>query len=529
MLESVAALKNAKVYAGALIIQQNPKLKALDLGVESIVGKNLLGDSLLVEGNDALKDLAGLDNLHGSLPGAISITNNGALVSVKGLTKVTGAAANVYGNSVEIVANKRLQDLTGLKLGGVIKGAVVVSGNGALKSLQGLCGVTSVAGVNAAKTSIDLSNNPKLVDAACLSNMGGLVKGNINLSGTSLASVAPLVKGKNPVTKVLGDIKVDMLHCLPNNEAKFLSSVCSTNACRTNIARARKCSWTGSSSNVFVGSGAQKPCGGASDAGWNTWSSAGSSGLYMDVDSSACNFALTPGYVTSVQGDAGHWQLVGVNSVYSATKNGFRAYVWHPQLRGSYRQYFAKRYNWRINWVADASQKAGVTKHGKSGWKQLARTPSTSKSTPAPASTPTPRPSSPRSTAACARSSPRPSTASRRRAQPTARSRPGAPSPSAPSPAARTRSRATAPSSRTRRSAASRAAPSGRTRRATRRPARSTAASPSGARTPAARPSAASAATCARRPQGRQRRRGLPGHQRHREHRDARSPAATAR
>jgi len=373
MLESVAALKNAKVYAGALSIQQNPKLKALDLGVESIVGKNLLGDSLLVEGNDALKDLAGLDNLHGSLPGAISITNNGALVSVKGLTKVTGAGGNVYGNSIEIVANKRLQDLTGLKLGGVIKGAVVVSGNGALKSLRGLCGVTSVAGVNAAKTSIDLSNNPKLVDAACLSNMGGLVKGNINLSGTSLASVAPLVKGKNPVTKVLGDIKVDMLHCLPNNEAKFLTSVCSTNACRTNIARARKCSWTGSSSNVYVGSGAQKPCGGASDAGWNTWSSAGSSGLYMDVDSSACNFALTPGYVTSVQGDAGHWQLVGVNSVYSATKNGFRVYVWHPQLRGSYLQYFAKRYNWRINWVADASQKAGVTKPGKSGWKQFAK------------------------------------------------------------------------------------------------------------------------------------------------------------
>jgi hypothetical protein len=94
----------------------------------------------------------------------------------------------------------------------------------------------------------------------------------------------------------------------------------------------------------------------------------------MDVDSSSvCNFALTPGYVTSVQGDAGHWQLVGVNSVYSATKNGFRVYVWHPQLRGSYLQYFAKRYNWRINWVADASQKAGVTKPGKSGWKQFAK------------------------------------------------------------------------------------------------------------------------------------------------------------
>jgi hypothetical protein len=375
VLESVAALKNAKTYAGALSIQANPKLQALDgLGVQSISGSNFLGDSILVDGNVALQTLHGLSNLHGSMPGAISITNNGALESVAGLENIQGVNTNIYGNSVEIIANKRLTDLTGLGLSGIVNGSVVISGNEMLSSLQGLCGIYGITGQNAAHVSLDISDNKQLVDAECLSNLGGVIEGDIDLSGTDIGSLTPLVQGDHPLQHVLGNIRVDLIHCLPETTAIELMSLCTDDTCRGKIEQSNTCSWTGGTDdNVYIGSGNQAPCGGTSGIGWHDWTMAGSSGLYIDVDTTECDFKLTPGYVTSVQGDAGHWQLIGVNSIYSATKDGFRVYVWHPQLRGSYLQYFAKRYNWRVNWVADSSAKAGVTRPGNSGWKQFAK------------------------------------------------------------------------------------------------------------------------------------------------------------
>eukprot|EP00937_MAST-01D_sp_MAST-1D-sp2_P003878 g3878.t1 len=379
VLESVAALKNAKVFQGALEIQNNKKLKALDFdNLSDIKGKNMLGDSVVIEGNSILRDLSGLKAIHGVLPGAISISGNDGLVSIAGLN-VNGAKPNVYGNSIEIIKNKRLMDMTGLKLGGTLDGAVVVSGNGMLKKLTGLCNITSIMGMNAAHNSLDLHDNPELVDAACLSKLGGLVEGDIDLSNTNLATVKPLVQGENPITQVLGNIKMTLLHCLDSDEVSLLSDLCDAKPgntgekCKADLATVNQCSFSGG--NVLIGSGDQSSsiCGGASNVDWKAWKASGSSGLYIDVDTSECAFKMTPGYVTSVQGDAGHWQLVGVNSIYSATKDSFRVYVWHPTLRGSYLQYFATRYHWRVNWVADSSQHAGVTRPGRTGWKAFAK------------------------------------------------------------------------------------------------------------------------------------------------------------
>ena len=63
----------------------------------------------------------------------------------------------------------------------------------------------------------------------------------------------------------------------------------------------------------------------------------GSTGLYTDVDTSACSFTdAQPRYMASVMGDTAHWQLTGVNSIYSASPNSFRVYMWHPVLRGKF-------------------------------------------------------------------------------------------------------------------------------------------------------------------------------------------------
>ena len=95
----------------------------------------------------------------------------------------------------------------------------------------------------------------------------------------------------------------------------------------------------------------------------------GSTGLYTDVDTSACSFTdAQPRYMASVMGDTAHWQLTGVNSIYSASPNSFRVYMWHPVLRGKFMHYFADRYNWRLNWLVDSGKTSGITTGGNSGW-----------------------------------------------------------------------------------------------------------------------------------------------------------------
>jgi hypothetical protein len=102
-----------------------------------------------------------------------------------------------------------------------------------------------------------------------------------------------------------------------------------------------------------VGKGEGKICGGKTKAEWQEWKQFGSSGLYMDVDTSHCKFQAVPNYVCSVVGDKSHWQLTGVNSIYSASTTKFRVYLWHPTLYSTNLRSVAIQYNWDLNWLAD--------------------------------------------------------------------------------------------------------------------------------------------------------------------------------
>jgi hypothetical protein len=107
-----------------------------------------------------------------------------------------------------------------------------------------------------------------------------------------------------------------------------------------------------------VSPGSGRVCGGSSHQTgmlphFKSWKKFGSSGLYLDVDTSRCHFDTKPNYVVSVIGDSGHWQLTGVSSVYSATRRTFRMFIWHPSLYANNLLLAAKRYKWEINWLAD--------------------------------------------------------------------------------------------------------------------------------------------------------------------------------
>jgi hypothetical protein len=80
----------------------------------------------------------------------------------------------------------------------------------------------------------------------------------------------------------------------------------------------------------------QAPAGGASirvaagttppGAGWQQYTGGGS-GLYLDVDTSAGAFAVTPVYVATLHGSSSHWATTGGSAIYTPSPAGFRVYV----------------------------------------------------------------------------------------------------------------------------------------------------------------------------------------------------------
>jgi hypothetical protein len=73
--------------------------------------------------------------------------------------------------------------------------------------------------------------------------------------------------------------------------------------------------------------------------------------VYLDVDTSASGFTVTPKYFTSLGGDSSHWATTGVTSIYDATKTGFRVYVrWSDGSSLTPEQ--ANGFKWHVNWYA---------------------------------------------------------------------------------------------------------------------------------------------------------------------------------
>jgi hypothetical protein len=81
------------------------------------------------------------------------------------------------------------------------------------------------------------------------------------------------------------------------------------------------------------------------------WVDYGPTGIYIDVNTSGCDFTSTPRYFASVDGTSAQWELVGVTSIYSATPTGFRIYLQKNSLGGLDPSQAAAN-GWFINWMA---------------------------------------------------------------------------------------------------------------------------------------------------------------------------------
>jgi hypothetical protein len=71
----------------------------------------------------------------------------------------------------------------------------------------------------------------------------------------------------------------------------------------------------------------------------------GGSGLYVDVDTSACGETRSATYITSLGGTSRHWATTGVTSIYSPTSTGFRVYIKTTETPEQ-----ARANGWHVNW-----------------------------------------------------------------------------------------------------------------------------------------------------------------------------------
>jgi hypothetical protein len=81
---------------------------------------------------------------------------------------------------------------------------------------------------------------------------------------------------------------------------------------------------------------------------------AGTTGIYVDVSTTAAGFSGTPVYLTSIGGTSGHWATTGATSIYPTPgvpmNQGFRIYVrWADGSSLTPAQ--ANSWSWHISWA----------------------------------------------------------------------------------------------------------------------------------------------------------------------------------
>lgn len=76
----------------------------------------------------------------------------------------------------------------------------------------------------------------------------------------------------------------------------------------------------------------------------------GSNSVYYDVDISGCDFRTIPTVTTSIEGTGQHYRTTGTASIYHASANSFRIYLYNSAWNPKGEQAESKQ--WNVEWVA---------------------------------------------------------------------------------------------------------------------------------------------------------------------------------
>jgi acyl-[acyl carrier protein]--UDP-N-acetylglucosamine O-acyltransferase len=201
-LTDITALTSLTSVGGGLIIGDNDALTDLT-GLHNVTEANANGNSLigvLIAGNELLPNLDGLSGLT-DVTNRLEINFNPNLDNINGLSNLSTV------NSITLIDNNIIQDLTGLE--GVNTSNVTLKDNPALQSLNGLNNITTLG-------NLDIDNNSSLTDISALSNattVGGFLEIKENPSLTTL-------NGLENITSV-----GNRLHIKENNSLNDLSAL----------------------------------------------------------------------------------------------------------------------------------------------------------------------------------------------------------------------------------------------------------------------------------------------------------------
>lgn len=161
---------------GELVIADNPGLLDLTGFAEgTTLGIGVFGPSLRIEGNARLERLVGLPASLTTLAGGLSLVDNPALVDLTGLE----ALRQVQG---DLLIGRRLRN----DLGNPCDWSLVPAGNAGLQSLAGLAALSDVGGAFA------IACHPNLVDLASLSQLTTVAEALLLLDNPALVQLGGL-------------------------------------------------------------------------------------------------------------------------------------------------------------------------------------------------------------------------------------------------------------------------------------------------------------------------------------------------
>ena len=110
---------------------------------------------------------------------------------------------------------------------------------------------------------------------------------------------------------------------------------------------------------------------GSTVRGATDWRQYGRNSIYADVDTAAAGFIDTPLYFTSLGGYSNHWEVDGINAIYSPTRTGFRIYL-RDELSDYLTPGLANQMGWIVQWlgVQITDNQAGSTAYKATNWRQ---------------------------------------------------------------------------------------------------------------------------------------------------------------
>jgi hypothetical protein len=210
LLTSLTGLESLTSVGGLLWFTGNEQLQSFE-GLEGLVS---VGDDFRVFSHPTLTSFAGLERL-ASIGDDFAVNNNAALGSLEGLESLTSIS-----DRVEIGGNAVLSSLSGLEnlttLGGLgifnhpelttlaalenltTVGPMTIGGNSVLESLEGLEGLTSIGGA------LVISENASLTSLEALSNLTTVE----NILGIAFNPVLESLNGLEGITSVGSELLV---------------------------------------------------------------------------------------------------------------------------------------------------------------------------------------------------------------------------------------------------------------------------------------------------------------------------------